>query len=71
MARYEIGIIPRPRKLGGGWILRMTRDGEEVEAGTFPLEAFNGDEVASYNAAQKKGVEWLNSQPQGERSGSM
>jgi len=44
----------------------MTRDGQEVEIGVFPLAAFDGDEVAAYNAAQEKGVEWLNSRPQEE-----
>lgn len=61
MARYEFGIIPRHKELGGGWNLRMTRDGEEMELEAFPLAAYGGDEVAAYNAAQQKGVEWLNS----------
>ena len=66
MARYEFGIIPSPRKLGGGWNLRMTCDGQEVETGVFPFAAFDGDKIAAYNAAQEKGVEWLNSRPQEE-----
>lgn len=64
MQRYEFGIVPRPRKLGGGWSLRMRCDGKEVGEEVFLLDAFGGDEVASYNAAQEKGVEWLNSRQQ-------
>ncbi|MCL2875516.1 MAG: hypothetical protein FWF12_04325 [Betaproteobacteria bacterium] len=44
----------------------MTRDGQEVEIGVFPLAAFDGDEVAAYNAAQEKGVKWLDSRLQEE-----
>jgi len=67
MARYEFGIIPRHKELGGGWTLRMTCDGEEVETETFPLAAFGGDEVAAYNAAQRKGVDWLSARSQGKQ----
>jgi len=44
----------------------MTCDGQEVETGVFPFAAFDGDKIAAYNAAQEKGVEWLNSRPQEE-----
>jgi len=64
MARYEFGIIPLAGKHGKGWGLRMTRDGEEVETEAFPLTAYGGDEIAAYNAAQQKGVEWLSVQSQ-------
>lgn len=30
-------ILPRPDHLGGGWVLRLLEDGEEVGGGVFPV----------------------------------
>jgi hypothetical protein len=37
-SRYE--VEPRPLDLGGGFPLRLFKDGEEVGGGVFPLDEF-------------------------------
>ena len=67
MARsYE--IKPRPTRFGGGWILTMLEDGEEMGRGVYPLpdlpEPFTDDDEyqfvmdALHAEAQAEGESW-------------
>ena len=66
MARsYE--IKPRPTRFGGGWILTMFEDGEEMGRGVYPLpelgEPYDDDELkftldALHAEAQAEGESW-------------
>ena len=63
---YE--IKPRPTRFGGGWILTMLEDGEEMGRGVYPLfrqdRPLGVDEVepvtkALFAEAQADGESWV------------
>ena len=63
---YE--IKPRPTRFGGGWILTMFEDGEEMGRGYYPLPPLSSplvvDEVhlvtkALFDEAMSDGESWV------------
>ena len=63
---YE--IKPRRANLGGGWILTMFEDGEEMGRGVYPLpdlgESYDDDELkftldALHDEAMSEGESWV------------
>ena len=63
---YE--IKPRPTRFGGGWVLTMFEDGEEMGRGYYPLPRLASplvvDEVrlvtkALFDEAQADGESWV------------
>ena len=63
---YNYEIASRPIELGGGWRLRLLKDGVEVGGGVFPPEG--GSETlmedalqAAYNDAESEAYAWLDS----------
>ena len=48
-------INPRPVELGGGWILKLYEDGEEMGGGVFPLVTTSAD---AYSDATEEGQNW-------------
>lgn len=63
---YSYEITPRPANLGGGWRLRLLKDGVEVGGGVFPpVTADFEDEKdalqAAYDDAESDAYAWLGS----------
>jgi hypothetical protein len=63
MATYSYEVHPRPAVLGGGWKLKLLKDGVEVGGGVFPPEAGASDLQAALDAAHADamdtGEEWI------------
>ena len=63
--QFTYEIKARREDLGGGWILRLLQDGEEVGGGVFPpVRGIDDPEIAlleAYTDAEDTAQEWLNS----------
>jgi hypothetical protein len=53
---YEIN--PRPANNGGGWNLRLVREGLEVGGAAFPIQK-GTDEIDAYNDAMEMAQNWV------------
>ncbi|WP_208281713.1 hypothetical protein [Massilia oculi] len=59
MTLYAYEISPRPAELGGGWQLRLIKDGVEVGGGVFPLRDGSGNPmVAAFQEALYEALIW-------------
>jgi hypothetical protein len=60
---YSYQITPRSNELGGGWQLRLLKDGEEVGGGIFPptdeFEEKKDALQAAYEDAEWEASAWL------------
>ena len=65
--QFTYEIIPRPVDVGGGWLLRLLENGEEVGSGAFPpTDEFEDAEEAlrgAYEDAEWEAYLWLESRP--------
>jgi hypothetical protein len=56
---YAYEISPRPAELGGGWQLRLLKDGVEVGGGVFPLERGSQNPMeTAFQQALNEAVTW-------------
>lgn len=70
MKIYSYQIDPRPVQAGGGWLLRLLENGEEVGGRVFPpIEGF-GDEFGlqiSYDDAVNEASIWIKEKEKNNR----
>ena len=67
MIGYSYEITPRLTELGGGWRLRLLKDGKEIGGGVFPVAPADPNrgmawcEAKAYDDAEREARSWLDS----------